>query len=75
MQMRGQHRAHHDIQIKAYQFDLFAPSHGSGAVPVPEWRTLPAATRQELTDLMVRLLLERAHGDCHAGQGEACHDD
>jgi hypothetical protein len=71
--MRHQYIAHHRLQSN--QYDLFAKPIGDGAVPVPEWRTLPAETRQTLTTLMVRLILGHKHGARQAGPEEACHDD
>jgi hypothetical protein len=71
--MRHQYSARHRLQSN--QNDLFAKPVGDGVVPVPEWRTLPAETRQTLTTLMVRLILGHKRGACPAGQEEACHDD
>jgi len=43
--MQRRCRAHHHPQSKTHQFDLFAPPVVEGAMLVPDWRTLPAATR------------------------------
>jgi len=55
------------------QFDLFAsarPAHEEDA----RWRVLPAETRQTLTHLMARLILEHADGDCAPRREETRHD-
>jgi hypothetical protein len=73
--MRRQYSAHHHLQSKRYQYDLFAqPVRGVTALG-PEWRTLPAETRQALTKLMVRLILGHMHGACQVDQKEARHDN
>jgi hypothetical protein len=46
-------------QPKTYQFDLFSSPHDPKMEVTPRWQTLPAETRQMLTTLMVRLLLDR----------------
>lgn len=65
---------HRDHQRQPRQFDLFAPTSHAGGTKKPEWRTLPAETRQTLTRLMVRLILEHAEGDRALRQGEPRHD-
>jgi len=75
MPMQRRYSAHHHPQSKTHQFDLFAPPVVDGAMPVPDWRTLPAATRQALTKLIARLILEHTHGDCPADQEEVRRDD
>jgi hypothetical protein len=57
-----------------FQFDLFSSLPDSGIAQTPQWQTLPAPTRQTLTPLIVRLLLEHAVGDPVAARGEM-HDD
>lgn len=49
-------------QPKTYQFDLFSSPRDPGAALTPRWQTLPAETRQTLTTLMVRLLLDGVPG-------------
>ena len=61
--MQRRYNAHHHRQSKTLQFDLFEAPVVDGAMPVPEWRTLPAAARQALTTLIARLILEHMHGD------------
>lgn len=58
---------------KPRQFDLFAsPQKGEGACP-PPWELLPAQTRQNLTTLMARLILD--HGaNARADKETACDD-
>lgn len=73
--MRRQHSAHHHLQSKKHQYDLFAQPLGGVVAPGPKWQTLPAETRQALTKLMVRLILGHLHGVCQADQKEARHDD
>ena len=73
MQRRYSARLH--PRSKTHQFDLFAPPIVVGAMPVPDWRTLPVATRQALTTLIARLILEHVHGACQADQEEVRRDD
>ena len=44
------------------------------AAPTPEWRTLPAPTRQALTALMTRVIFDHAAGD-HLPQPRKAHHD
>ena len=46
-------------QPTTYQFDLFPSPRDPETAVTPRWQTLPAETRQTLTTLMVRLLLDR----------------
>ena len=72
--MRHQRQPRHDRRSGTQQFDLFATgSHGSAA-PTPEWRTLPAPTRQALTALMTRLIFDHAAGDPRPHPRKARHD-
>ena len=64
--MQRQDNHHHRLRTRPQQFDLFAQPVEDGEALVPEWQTLPAETRQALTNLMVRLILEHAH-DCGPG--------
>jgi hypothetical protein len=64
----------HHLQSLTHQFDLFAPPVGDGATPAPDWRTLPAATRQALTTLIARLILEHMHGGSRTDQEVRCDD-
>jgi len=78
MSMRPKQSPHHYLRSKAFQFDLFAqPDDGQpddSAARMPDWRTLPAETRQALTTLMVHLILEHKQGDQRLREEEA-HDD
>jgi hypothetical protein len=48
--------------------------HATPAAPTPEWRTLPAPTRQVLTALMTRLIFDHAAGDHRPQPRKARHD-
>jgi hypothetical protein len=56
------------------QLDLFSESRNAGLPQTPQWQTLPAQTRQMLTPLIVRLLLDRVDGDPVAEPRETRHD-
>ena len=56
------------------QFDLFSSPRDSGIAQTPCWQTLPAPTRQTLTSLIVRLLLDHADGDPVTARGEMRDD-
>ena len=56
--MRRQRQLRHDRRSETQQFDLFARGSGGCAAPTPEWRTLPAPTRQALTALMMLLIFD-----------------
>jgi hypothetical protein len=47
----------------AQQLELFAPPRGRHANPELAWETLPKDTRDELTKLMARLLLDHGRGN------------
>jgi hypothetical protein len=51
--MRHYHR-------KPAQFELFEPSDRSKIKAMPDWRNLPFQTREVITEMMVRLLMEHA---------------
>ena len=51
-----------------------ATGSGGSAAPTPEWRTLPAPTRQALTALMTRLIFDHAAGDHLPQPRKARHD-
>jgi hypothetical protein len=61
--MRRQRQLRHDRRSGTQQFDLFATRSGGNAAPTPEWRTLPAPTRQALTALLMQLIFEHAAVD------------
>jgi len=72
--MRRQRQLRHDRRSGTQQFDLFATGSGGSAAPTPEWRTLPAPTRQALTVLMTRLIFDHAAGDHRLQPRKARHD-
>lgn len=43
-----------------YQFDLFSSPVTATTVEIPPWQSLPAETRQRLTALMARVILQSA---------------
>ena len=43
-----------------HQFDLFSSSVKTTTVELPPWQSLPAETRQKLTALMARVILQSA---------------
>lgn len=57
-----------------FQFDLFFSPRDSGIAQIPRWQTLPAPTRQTLTPLIVRLLLDHADGDPVTARREMRND-
>jgi len=63
----------HRHRSRTQQFDLFgAPD--SGAAQRRQWQALPAQTRQALTELMVRLILDHVDEARHPQPREARHD-
>ncbi|AVW91361.1 hypothetical protein [Celeribacter baekdonensis] len=52
------------------QLELFPQTQSTAAPPIPPWQSLPDDTRQSLTRLMARLMVE------HAGttDGESYHE-
>lgn len=42
------------------QLELFPETHSTAATPIPPWQSLPDDTRQSLTRLMARLMVEHA---------------
>jgi hypothetical protein len=57
-----------------FQFDLFPSARDPEIAQMPQWQTLPPPTRQKLTPLIVRLLLDHVAGDL-ALNHEEMHDD
>lgn len=55
------------------QLDLFSCPRDSGITQTPRWHTLPAQTRQTLTSLIVRLLLD--HVDDPVADQREVRDD
>ena len=61
-------------QPTTHQFDLFS-NQQAGAVPrMPQWQALPEGTRQALTRLMARLILDHVDGESASQREEARHD-
>jgi len=56
------------------QFDLFSNQPARKTPQGPRWPTLPEGTRQRLTKLMVRLILDHVDSD-RAGQREGADHD
>ena len=56
------------------QIELFASTDASSVPAMPEWRSLPQETRQTLTDLIARLILDHAAGEGVGRDEEARHD-
>jgi hypothetical protein len=63
----GQHR-------KPEQIDLFESDPGGGMIGAPVWLELPAETRNVLTSLMVRLILQHASQSRMPLKTEVSHD-
>jgi hypothetical protein len=74
--MRRQQQLRHDRGSGTQQFDLFATGSGSGSntAPTPEWRRLPAPTRQAVMALLMRLIFDHAAGDHRPQPREVRHD-
>jgi hypothetical protein len=72
--MQRQRSLRHQHQSRTQQFDLFGEPDGDGAVQSPEWQALPNETRQALTDLMVRMILDHAQEACRPQPEERRHD-
>ena len=62
-----------DRRYKPQQIDLFERNPGGEEIGAPAWLELPAETRNALTSLMARLILEHA-GKNLAASKEAGHD-
>ena len=56
------------------QFDLFSNPQESDTLLIPEWLGFPAGTRQALTRLMARLILDHLNGKSASPRQEARHD-
>jgi hypothetical protein len=72
--MRCQRSLRHQHQSRTQQFDLFGEPDGDGAAQRPQWQALPNETRQALTDLMVRMILDHAEEACSLQPEEGRHD-
>jgi hypothetical protein len=49
-------------KLMTVQLDLFSNPSASVIAQAPQWQSLPPPTRQALTSLIVRLLLEHING-------------
>lgn len=56
------------------QFDLFSKPKDGDTMPIPNWQALPEGTRQALTRLMARLILDHVNGESASPREEARHD-
>jgi hypothetical protein len=56
--MRRRNNPSQNLRGEPRQVDLFTPVSSGGAIGTPGWIDLPAETREALTRLMVRLVLE-----------------
>jgi hypothetical protein len=72
--MRSQHNRHQQHRCRSQQFDLFRGSDNARQQRL-DWEALPSQTREVLTDLMVRLILDHKENDCRPQPRETHHDD
>lgn len=62
--MQSHQGPHQGVRSAARQYDLFVPAAKDNADQVlPQWQTLPEQTRQALTSLLARLILDHASAD------------
>jgi len=59
---------------KTCQLDLFSSLLDAETAHTPPWQALPDQTRQALTKLMVRLILDHIDGERAVRREEADHD-
>ena len=71
--MSGQQNRRHQRRQGAKRFDLFAIA-DNAPLQHPDWNTLPAQTRQALTDLMARLILSHEENRRRPLPRETRHD-
>jgi hypothetical protein len=71
--MRRQYTRHHRHRGETPQYDLFE-SADSEQQKRPQWDALPTQTRQELTDLMARLILDHREKGRNPLKREGRHD-
>jgi hypothetical protein len=57
--MRPRLGPHQDVRSTAGQFDFVVPAEQA----LPQWQALPEETRQTLTTLLTRLILDHASAD------------
>jgi hypothetical protein len=51
--------SHH--HTKPGQLELFGPPEVTSSLQTPQWQNLPGQARNEVTSLVVRLLMEHSH--------------
>jgi hypothetical protein len=73
--MRRENKRHHQHRSGSEQFDLFRLSCGDCATQKPVWKALPPQTRETLTNLMTRLLLDHARDRRHPETRETRHGE
>lgn len=61
-------------ELRTYQVDLFSNPNDARIVQTPRWQALPTETRQTLTKLLVRLILDHVDGDRSPERVEVLHD-
>jgi hypothetical protein len=71
--MRGRHNRRHQQRGATQQFDLFRGIDNEQQ-QTPDWDALPTQTRQALTDLMARLILDHKENSRHPLNRETRHD-
>jgi hypothetical protein len=71
--MRTQQHRYHQHRRGTQQFDLFMESDNAGRKR-PDWDMLPSQTRQALTDLMARLILDHKEEERDLLPRETRHD-
>jgi hypothetical protein len=73
--MRQKHRRPPSHRAAAEQFDLFGLLDAKHPTLVEvEWRQLPEETRETVTRLMARLLVDHRRGDLRPSSAERRHD-
>ena len=71
--MRSQQHRYHQHRRRTQQFDLFMESDNARRQR-PDWDMLPPQTRQALTDLMARLILDHKEEERDLLPRETRHD-
>ena len=72
--MRRWNNHSHDLRGEPRQIELFTPVRPGGATGTPGWIDLPEETREALTRLMVRLILEHTDTGWAPSSKEMGHD-
>ena len=71
--MRDQHNRRQQQRRDTQQFDLFGGVENERQ-QTPSWDALPTQTRDAVTDLMMRLILDHKGNGRHPLTGETHHD-